>query len=103
MSTEFYWIAVAVITIVSSARLTRLLTVDEFPPTKWLRNKYHAAVGDDWGLLMFCGYCASFWITAGIALWGWAVDFDEPWFLVNGILAASYLAAMTMARDGDEA
>ena len=36
----FDWIAVAVVTVLSSARLTRLATFDSFPPVRWLRDKY---------------------------------------------------------------
>lgn len=110
---EFYWIAVAVITIVSAARLTRLATWDKFPPVEWLRNKYADLTdGNGWQLLAFCGYCASFWITGIIVGWGWLAgvydgDYDHStaenvWLLMHGVLAASYAAAIVMANDGDE-
>lgn len=118
---EFYWIAVAAVTIVSSARMTRLATWDQFPPVVWLRNKYAEWTDKTdrrrgWQLLAFCGYCASFWITAiivswadlagvldGKAAWGGDGDLARPlWWLVNGTLAASYLAAILMAHDGDD-
>lgn len=113
MSTEFYWAAVALTTIVSASRLTRLATWDEFPPVKWLRNKYAAVTdGSDWQVLAFCGYCASFWITAFVVGWGWlaGVYTDSPetsvsgnvWWIINGVLATSYLAAILMAHDGDD-
>lgn len=99
----FYWIAVAAVAITSSARLTRLATYDHLPPVKWLRNKYADLTdGSDWQLLAFCGYCASFWITAAVALWGYFTDFHEPWWVINGIFGASYLAAILMAHDGDD-
>lgn len=103
MRDEFYWIAVAVVTVVSSARLTRLATWDDFPPAKWLRNKYADLTdGSGWQVLAFCAYCASFWVTAGVFLWGYFTEFHEPWWVVNGLLAASYLAAIVMVHDGDD-
>jgi hypothetical protein len=111
VSTEFYWLAVALVTVVSAARLTRLATVDKFPPVKWLRNKYGDLTdGSDWQWLMFCGYCFSFWATVFVVGWGWfsgvydvsgnGTAFDI-WWVSNGILAAAYLAAVFMAHDAD--
>jgi hypothetical protein len=103
MSPEFYWIAVAVVTILSSARLTRLVTWDHFPPIEWARNKYADKTdGSGWQLLAFCGYCFSFWATGAVVLAGWLSGWHEAWWLVNGILGGSYLAAIVMVHDGDE-
>lgn len=116
MSTEFYWLAVVVTTIVSASRLTRLATWDDFPPVKWARDKYADATdGGGWQILAFCGYCASFWITAIVVGWGWLASvYGDPqahpenllgfmvWWAVNGTLATSYLAAILMAHDGDD-
>lgn len=105
MSSEFYWVAVALVTVTSAARLTRLATVDKFPPVVWVRDRY-AALTDrprlvGWQLLMFCGYCFSFWVTLGVGLWGWLAEWNEAWWLANGVLGGSYLAAILMAHDGD--
>lgn len=113
MSIEFYWVAVALVTIVSASRLTRLATFDSFPPVKWMRDKYADATdGGGWQLLAFCPYCAGFWITGLVVLWGYlsGVYVDRPvhdtaysvWWAVNAVLAASYLAAILMVHDGDE-
>jgi hypothetical protein len=111
---EFYWLAVVLTTVVSAARLTRLATVDKFPPVKWLRTKYEDATdGSDWQWLTMCGYCFSFWATAFVFVWGLLSGVYSPthvlifdgswsgwWWVVNSLLAMSYLAAMTMAHDG---
>jgi hypothetical protein len=103
MSQEFVWVAIAAVTIASAARVTRLLTFDHFPVVKWLRTKYaNWTDGSDWQLLAFCGYCASFWVTLVIVLWGLLTDWQPAWWFVNGVLGASYLAAILMARDGDD-
>lgn len=113
MSVEFYWLAVVATTIISAARLTRLATVDKFPPVKWLRTKYEDATdGSDWQWLTLCGYCFSFWATAFVVGWGLcsgvypgSTGAGLPaaiWWVGNGALAASYLAAMVMAYDGTD-
>lgn len=113
MSTEFYWVAVVVTTIISASRLTRLVTVDKFPPMKWVRDKYADATdGSDWQWLMFCGYCFGFWAALGVVVWGYfsgvyAPAFDDTlaariWWAINGVLAVAYLAAVFMAHDGDD-
>lgn len=102
VSTEFYWIAVAIVAITSSARITRLVTVDKFPPIQWIRHKYEDATdGTDWVWLVLCGYCFSFWATLGVVAAGYFSDWHEVWWFVNGVLGASYLAAILMAIDAD--
>lgn len=113
MNAEFYWVAVVLTTIVSASRLTRLATFDEFPPVRWLRNKYAEATdGGGWQLLAFCPYCAGFWITGLVVGWGMLAHvYGHPpndslaaqvWWVINGVLAASYLAAILMVHDGDD-
>lgn len=100
---EFEWVAVALVVVLSSARLTRLLTVDKFPPTRWLRDTYaNITDGSGWQLLFFCGYCMSFWMTVLVLGTGYASDWHTYWWLVNGTLGGSYLAAIVMAHDGDD-
>lgn len=98
-----FWLAVAVVTVMSSARLTRLATFDAFPPVQWLRDKYDDRTdGSKWQVLAHCPWCASFWITAVVVGWGYLTDWHTHWWLLHGTMGASYLAAMVMVRDGDE-
>lgn len=110
MST-FEWVAVAVIAVVSSSRLVRLWTFDAFPPVRWVREHFiewadSHTLTRPWAMLGWCPWCASFWITGTVVGWGWLTDFDGTdgtvWWLVNGTLAASYLAAILMVHDGDD-
>lgn len=117
MNSTFYWIAVAVVVVTASARLTRLATYDKFPPVEWLREKYLDFMDEGprrrpWQLLALCGYCFSFWATLAVVVWadlsgvfeGWT---DDPnlaasgWWFFMGTLGASYLAAVLMKHDGD--
>lgn len=117
MSTEFYWVAVILTTIISASRFTRLATVDKFPPVKAVRFWYEDKTeGSDWQWLTLCGYCFSFWATWPIVAWGLyagvyaAPDgtvWGEPdnlgflsWWTINGIMAMAYLAGVFMAYDG---
>lgn len=102
---QFYWIAVAVVTVVSASRITRLLTYDDFPPIKYLREKYQDATDGrliGWQPLSYCPYCLSPYVTALVVLWGWLTDWQTAWWVFNGISAASYLAAILMVLDADE-
>lgn len=101
--TDFEWVAVAVVTVMSAARLTRLATYDSFPPTAWLRDKYADATdGTKWQILAYCPYCASFWLTLLVVGSGWLSDWHTAWWLFNATMGASYLAAIAMVLDQDE-
>lgn len=114
MSTEFYWIAVVATTVISASRLTRLATVDKFPPVKAMRDWYENKTEDTgWVWLTLCGYCFSFWAVWPIVVWGLFADvYGDPqaapdntlgfviWWIFNGIFAMTYLAGIFMAYDG---
>ena len=113
MSIEFYWVAVVVITAISSARLTRLATIDKFPPVRFLRDWYEEKTEETgWVWLTICGYCFSFWTTLVLVVWGglagvYATPVDtslsaQAWWAFNLLFAITYLAGMTMARDGSK-
>lgn len=120
---EFHLIAAAVVTVLSAARLTRLLTIDEFPPIAYFRDIYEKHTeGNRWQALSYCAYCMSPWMTALVVLFGWlcGVYGTDPfhsigsgghdpssgdataWWIINGIFAASYPAAILVRKDGDE-
>lgn len=117
MNSSMYWVAVAIITVTASARLTRLATYDQFPPVLWLREAYAEFMDKTerrrgWQVLAYCGYCASFWLTLIVVVWadlsgvfeGWTRDpslWASGWWFLMGTLGASYLAAILMKNDGD--
>lgn len=101
--TDFQWVAIAIVSVVSAARITRLLTYDKFPPVVWLRIKYDTLTNDGpWSLLLHCGYCFGVWASAFVVGWGYLSDWDQWWWLFNGGMAAAYAAAIVVAFDGDE-
>ena len=95
----------ALVGIVSVARLTRLLKQDTYPPVAairafWIRfTAKHEWEG--WGDLATCPFCAAPWIMLVIGGWGYLTNFQLAWWIVNVWLAASYLAAMVVVRDGE--
>ena len=102
----FFWIAVAVVSVVSGSRLTRLLTFDEFPPIRWARDRFDNFMDKgpkrrQWGMISYGPWGASFWAVLAVVLSGYFSDWHTVWWLVNGSLGGSYLAAMLMVRDGD--
>lgn len=102
--TEFitFVIPAVVVGVLSAARFTRLLTQDVYPPVAWLRAKWQAITHDgDWSELATCPYCAAPYISAAILAWGLLTDFQTAWWIVNGIMAGAYVAAIVVVRDGE--
>jgi hypothetical protein len=101
-----------IVGVVGTARFTRLLVHDTFPPSAWLRAKWGQVTadrnGDDgsWTILLSCHWCASVWSAAlclGLFWLGTLVPWiGATWWWLYGILAVSYLAGMIVERDGDE-
>lgn len=99
-------IAALFVTVLSSARITRLVVHDAFPPLVWVRIKWDDLTdGSGWNKLLHCIFCFSFWATALVGGWlylTWKFGGETAWtawFLINGSLALSYLAAMIVERD----
>lgn len=107
MHTEFEWVAIAIVSVLSTARITRLATWDALPPAIWLRDKYDDLTDNGpWSLLLHCGYCFGIWAAAFVVAWGylcdWSGGWGTAWWLFNGGMAVAYLGAIVMAYDGDD-
>lgn len=88
--------------VVSVARMTRLLTQDSFPPAAWLRSKWDEITDDGpWSTLFHCPFCMSMWLALPVILWGWLSNLHISWWLFNGWMAVSYLAAIVVMNDGE--
>lgn len=103
MSTGFdnEWLAACIIGVISVARTARLIIYDDFPPMVWLRVHYLALFSDDnpWRKLVECQFCITPYLTAGMLAWAWLSDGHWTWWVINGIWAASYIAAITVSYD----
>lgn len=101
--TPFEYVAAMFVAVVCTARITRLITYDDFPPAVWVRNLWDKATrSSDWSLLFFCGWCMGFWVAVGIVAWGYLSGFSTAWWLWNSTWTVAYLAPILMTHDGDE-
>lgn len=101
MST-FEIVAAAIVAIVSTARITRLVTQDTFPPSAWVRAKWEKVTHDGhWAPLVSCPWCFSVWASAFVLGWGLLSNLHWTWWVFNGWMALAYLAAMVVVRDGE--
>lgn len=102
MSDALLIFAAAVVGVISTARVTRLVTQDSFPPAAWFRAKWQGWTHDgQWADLATCPFCLSVYLTAGNMAWAVLSDLHWSWWMVNGWLAAAYLTAMVVVRDGE--
>lgn len=101
------WVGVALVIVLSAARMTRLWTYDDFPPVKAIRHGVFNFMAKrkwlrSWTPLTYCPYCVSFWITLAVVLSGWLSDWHIAWWVFNGSMGLSYLSAILTAHDGDD-
>ena len=102
-SDRFLQVMAVVVGVVSTARMTRLLVADEWPPTVWLRIRWDTITHDGpWGKLGHCPWCASPYIAAIILAWALLSDLHWTWWVFNGWLAGSYAASWVVFHDEDD-
>lgn len=100
MSIEFYYVAAALCGVLSAARITRLMVADDFPPAVWLRIKVDDLTHEGpWSKVVHCGWCFGPYATALVLGTGVLSHLHWAWWLVNGWLAASYLASLIVYWD----
>lgn len=99
MQVDLTLIAAFVVGVIATARLTRLVVDDDWPPIKWLREKYVMNVSYDWSLLVECPFCVSPYFALPNLLVAWWSDLAWFWWIPNLWLAGAYLAAILNVRD----
>jgi len=100
---RFVLVCAVIVGILSVARTARLIGFDEYPPMAWLRQKWYDRFGDEgWGKLVYCPFCATPYLAAGMIAWAWLSDLHWSWWLVNGWWGLSYISAMVVAYDQPE-
>ncbi len=102
-----YFLAFLLATI-ATARLTRAIVFDDFPPSQWVRDRWDDKTHDSgWNELFHCGYCMGIWVGLPVtaltvaAIEGW--DVFASW---QGVILAlfawmgvSYVAGIIVASD----
>lgn len=100
----YEWHIAVIVGVVSVARTARLLLFDAFPPMVWLRVRILAMFPEDssWSKIAECPFCLTPYLAAGMLGWAWLSDLNSWWWVINGVWAASYLAAILVAYDQPE-
>jgi len=101
--TEILYTSAAVLVgILASARLTRLLVEDTWPPSVWVRLKWAEITKDGpWSDLVECPWCASPWIVGVNLVLALVTDLHPVWWIFNGWMAASLVVAWVTIKAGD--
>ena len=93
-------IVAAVLTgIMGTARLTRLVVDDTWPPVIWLKSQYTGRVSESWAPLLSCAACFAPWVALPNLAIAIATDLHPAWWFINGWLAVAYAATMIVWRD----
>lgn len=100
MNVDVTTIAAFVIGVIATARFTRLVVDDDFPPVAWIRDRFIVATGEGkWSDLVQCPFCFATWPGLINLIAAWASDLAWWWWIPNLWFAGIYLAAMIAVRD----
>jgi hypothetical protein len=87
----------------ATARLSRLLVDDSYPPSVWARDMWRRITRDgSWSGLVDCHFCVTPYVAAVVLAWGWLSALHWSWWAFCGWLALAYTAAMIAVRDTPE-
>lgn len=81
----------------ATIRLTRLLTLDTFPPVVWLRLRVMARFGSEssWYELVTCPWCMSFWAALAMLLFALFAGGSLVFLIITSALVFSLVAGYT--------
>lgn len=109
---DFTWwqaILAVVVAVVGSARLTRLIVYDDYPPAQGVRNWWDKVTRNGpWSLLAHCGWCMGPWVTAFTVVWFFLGVLVYPpvliaWWVFFGWLTLSYWVSQYVYFDQGKA
>lgn len=98
-------VAAVIVAAFGIGRVIRLVTVDDFPPSVWVRSRWNRLVnGSTWTKVFGCLWCFSPYITAvcmgwfflGLFVWS---PLLVAWWVLWGFAGLSYVASMIVRRD----
>ena len=87
--------------VLGSARFTRLVTADSYPPSVKLRIWWSNHVNEMWEPLLQCPWCFAPYVVAVNMATAWLSDMHPVWWIVNGWLSAAYAASWVVFHDED--
>jgi hypothetical protein len=101
-----WWAAILaiIVGVVGAARLTRIITYDDYPPAIAIRIWWDRVTKDGpWAKLVHCPWCMGPWVFLG-ALTSFAISFLDPvlgwvWWLFWGWLDGSYFVSQYVYFD----
>jgi hypothetical protein len=97
-----YIIAAVIVGVLSTARLTRLVTEDSWPPVVWLRMQWDRITDHGpWYDLVDCPWCLAPWLVAPNLILAVVTDLHPAWWIINGWLAASLATSWVAIKAGE--
>lgn len=90
-------VLVVALVCITVYRITRLVTIDEFPPVKLVRDTVISRFGEDssWAYLVECPWCASVYVGAAVvAATAWVAGLPVPWLVWPATSAVTGWLAM---------
>jgi hypothetical protein len=99
MTPDWLVLAAAAVGVLGTARATRLVVDDTWPPVLWLRSWYLSRAPEPWHDLVQCAFCLAPWVALPNLAWAVLSDLHWSWWLANGWFAAAYAASMVVVRD----
>lgn len=102
------YIAAGLAVILASARITRNIVFDDFPPTAAIRRWWDSKTADNgWNSLFHCGYCMGFWVSAPFTVlatgltvgWGVFETLSGIFWVICAWFAVGYLSGIIVASD----
>lgn len=97
-----YIIAAVLVGVLSTARVTRLVTEETWPPVVWLRVHWDRITDHGpWYDLVECPWCLAPWLVAPNLVLAVVTDLHPVWWIINGWLAASLATSWVAIKAGE--
>lgn len=102
LSPEATLLLAVVVGVLGTARVVRLFVADEIPVMRWWRATWDKITNDGgWALLMHCPWCFAPYASAANFALAWTTHLHPIWWVVNSVLAISYVAGWIVFHDED--
>lgn len=88
-----------VVGVLGAARLTRLVTEDDFPPMMAMRDAVDNRLPAKWAKLVHCPFCFGFWAALLNLTAAWFSELHPVWWFINLAFGSSYIVAWLVFND----